>query len=185
MGMSPGITVSKLRSSSRNSGINESFGVPSCIFEPSREPCGRCCPAGFLPSTERGLAAEKVYCSHGLPALKFSPARGNTLIRRILFIDRMAPSPRLGINTKRRRVTPLARMSSAIPVPADAQAPTNLPSNKPMNRTRKKLMKHWQFYLLVFFPLVYIILFKYVPMFGVLIAFKEYNVVQGYSAVPG
>ncbi|MCV4232652.1 ABC transporter permease subunit [Virgibacillus sp. LDC1] len=78
----------------------------------------------------------------------------------------------------------MARMSSAIPVPADAQAPTNLPPNKPMNRTRKKLMKHWQFYLLVFFPLVYIILFKYVPMFGVLIAFKEYNVVQGIFGSP-
>ncbi|WP_052487220.1 ABC transporter permease [Gordoniibacillus kamchatkensis] len=48
----------------------------------------------------------------------------------------------------------------------------------------KKIKKHWQFYLLVFAPLLYIAIFKYVPMFGVLIAFKEYNVVQGVFGSP-
>lgn len=48
----------------------------------------------------------------------------------------------------------------------------------------RKIMKHWQFYLLVFLPLLYIIIFKYIPMFGVIIAFKEYNVVQGILGSP-
>lgn len=43
----------------------------------------------------------------------------------------------------------------------------------------KRIKKHWQFYLLVLLPVAYLIIFKYVPMGGVLIAFKEYNVVQG------
>ena len=45
--------------------------------------------------------------------------------------------------------------------------------------TGKRIKKHWQFYLLVLLPVAYLIIFKYVPMGGVLIAFKEYNVVQG------
>lgn len=51
-------------------------------------------------------------------------------------------------------------------------------------QARKKIMKHWQFYLLAFLPLLYIIIFKYIPMFGVIIAFKEYNVVQGILGSP-
>ncbi|PYI56646.1 ABC transporter permease [Paenibacillus flagellatus] len=46
------------------------------------------------------------------------------------------------------------------------------------------MKKHWQFYGLVALPLLYIAVFKYVPMFGVLIAFKEYNVVQGLFGSP-
>lgn len=45
--------------------------------------------------------------------------------------------------------------------------------------TGKRIKKHWQFYLLVLLPVAYLLIFKYVPMGGVLIAFKEYNVVQG------
>ncbi|MCE5168850.1 ABC transporter permease subunit [Paenibacillus profundus] len=48
----------------------------------------------------------------------------------------------------------------------------------------KKMKKHWQLYLLVFLPIAYIIIFKYVPMGGVLIAFKEYNVVKGIWESP-
>ncbi|WP_374992169.1 ABC transporter permease [Paenibacillus sp. LHD-38] len=46
------------------------------------------------------------------------------------------------------------------------------------------MKKHWQFYLLVALPLLYIILFKYIPMFGVVIAFKDYNVVDGILGSP-
>ncbi|MBN3523381.1 ABC transporter permease [Paenibacillus apiarius] len=48
----------------------------------------------------------------------------------------------------------------------------------------KKMKKHWQLYVLVFLPIAYIIIFKYVPMGGVLIAFKEYNVVKGIWESP-
>lgn len=43
----------------------------------------------------------------------------------------------------------------------------------------KKMRKHWQFYLIVFIPLAHIILFAYGPMYGIQIAFKRFNAVQG------
>lgn len=46
------------------------------------------------------------------------------------------------------------------------------------------LKRHWQYYLLVLPPLLYILIFKYFPMFGVVIAFKDYNVVKGILGSP-
>lgn len=43
----------------------------------------------------------------------------------------------------------------------------------------KSLRKHWQLYLLLIPPVLYLIIFKYVPMAGAQIAFKNYNVVKG------
>lgn len=48
----------------------------------------------------------------------------------------------------------------------------------------RKIWKHWQFYLLALLPMLYIIIFKYIPMFGIVIAFKEYNIVQGIFGSP-
>lgn len=43
-----------------------------------------------------------------------------------------------------------------------------------------KLMKrHWQFYLLIALPLLYIIIFCYVPMPGILMAFERYSPSKG------
>ncbi|OME82858.1 sugar ABC transporter permease [Paenibacillus pabuli] len=48
----------------------------------------------------------------------------------------------------------------------------------------KKMKRHWQLYLVVFLPLLYLVIFKYIPMSGVVIAFKEYNVIQGIWGSP-
>ncbi|MFH5182660.1 ABC transporter permease [Paenibacillus sp. TAB 01] len=37
----------------------------------------------------------------------------------------------------------------------------------------------WQLYALLFLPMLYFVIFKYVPMYGVTIAFKEFNMFQG------
>ena len=42
-------------------------------------------------------------------------------------------------------------------------------------RLRKSMHDNWQLYLLLLVPVVYIIIFEYVPMYGVQIAFKEYR----------
>lgn len=47
------------------------------------------------------------------------------------------------------------------------------------NKNWKLVKKHWQLYLLVLLPLSFIIIFKYVPMVGSVIAFKDYNVIKG------
>src|SRR5690625_6283566 len=44
---------------------------------------------------------------------------------------------------------------------------------------RKAIKRHWQFYLLIIPPVLYFIIFKYIPMVNSVIAFKEYNVVEG------
>jgi len=43
----------------------------------------------------------------------------------------------------------------------------------------RKMGRHWQFYLIVALPMLYFIVFKYVPMYGVLLAFKRYRVSLG------
>lgn len=60
----------------------------------------------------------------------------------------------------------------------------------PINNLRKKpgpvkkIVRHWQLYLLILLPLVVLIIFKYIPMYGVQIAFREYNAVKGISHSP-
>lgn len=43
----------------------------------------------------------------------------------------------------------------------------------------QKVCNHWQFYLIVLLPMLYFIVFKYVPMYGILLAFKRYRVSKG------
>jgi putative aldouronate transport system permease protein len=45
---------------------------------------------------------------------------------------------------------------------------------------RSRLLKHWEFYLLLIPGIIITLIFKYVPMYGVQIAFRDYNVVQGF-----
>lgn len=47
------------------------------------------------------------------------------------------------------------------------------------NRLIKDIRARWQLYLLLLLPLAYIILFKYVPMGGIVIAFKDYDFSKG------
>ena len=48
-----------------------------------------------------------------------------------------------------------------------------------MKRRLKSLKKQWQFYLLIALPLIYIIVFCYIPMPGVLMAFERYSPSKG------
>ncbi len=50
----------------------------------------------------------------------------------------------------------------------------------PKKSFRSKVMKHWQFYFIVALPILYFIVFRYVPMYGILLAFK-----QRYSPTKG
>jgi putative aldouronate transport system permease protein len=46
------------------------------------------------------------------------------------------------------------------------------------------IRKHWQYYLLFSVPLLYVIIFAYVPMGGILLAFKTYRITQGILRSP-
>lgn len=44
--------------------------------------------------------------------------------------------------------------------------------------------KNWDLYLMLLFPVIYIIIFKYVPMYGAQMAFRDYNVFKGMLDSP-
>lgn len=49
---------------------------------------------------------------------------------------------------------------------------------------RRSFRQHWQLYLLLIVPLLYFVIFKYIPMVNAVIAFKSYNPVQGIWGSP-
>jgi len=40
--------------------------------------------------------------------------------------------------------------------------------------------RDWQLYALVFLPMLFVLLFKFAPMFGLVIAFKDYRIARGF-----
>ena len=46
-------------------------------------------------------------------------------------------------------------------------------------RKRSSLIRDWQLYLMLLLPIVYYILFKYMPMYGTIIAFKKFSAKKG------
>lgn len=48
----------------------------------------------------------------------------------------------------------------------------------------KYLKKYWQLYLLLFLPMLYLLIFKYIPMIYIQIAFKKYSIVQSLWEMP-
>ena len=46
------------------------------------------------------------------------------------------------------------------------------------------MKRYWQLYLLLFLPMLYLIIFKYVPMVYIQIAFKKYSIVQSVWEMP-
>lgn len=47
------------------------------------------------------------------------------------------------------------------------------------DKNRPNLKRDWQLYVMIFIPMLYFLVFKYIPMYGVTIAFKNYNIFQG------
>ena len=54
-------------------------------------------------------------------------------------------------------------------------ADTELASSVKKNELKKYLRKYWQFYLLLLIPILYYIIFRYIPMAGNIIAFRRYR----------
>ena len=54
-----------------------------------------------------------------------------------------------------------------------------LREGKQMKETLRYMKRNWVLYLMLLVPIVYILLFKYLPMFGTLIAFQDYNIFEG------
>ncbi len=55
-----------------------------------------------------------------------------------------------------------------------------------INRTTawKKIQRHWQYYLLLLLPLTFILVFHYLPMGGLVLAFKSFSIHKGILGSP-
>ena len=53
-----------------------------------------------------------------------------------------------------------------------------------MTGIKKEIGRHWQLYLFLLLPVVYTIIFEYIPMLGVQIAFKKYTILGGIWGSP-
>lgn len=65
----------------------------------------------------------------------------------------------------------------------------NMKSNTEVHKSKGKnrfagVLRHWQLYVFLLPAIIYFILFRYIPMFGVQIAFKQYNAVGGIWGSP-
>ncbi|SFH44488.1 multiple sugar transport system permease protein/putative aldouronate transport system permease protein [Lachnospiraceae bacterium NLAE-zl-G231] len=49
---------------------------------------------------------------------------------------------------------------------------------------KKILKKNWDLYVMLLLPMLYIIIFKYVPIYGVQMAFRDYNIFKGMQGSP-
>ncbi|WP_243767151.1 ABC transporter permease [Paenibacillus agricola] len=62
-----------------------------------------------------------------------------------------------------------------------ARTQTNVTALLSTGAPVKKIRKVWQLYLLIALPVIYIVIFKYIPMYGAQIAFKNFVVTKGIS----
>ncbi|MGM7719376.1 ABC transporter permease [Metabacillus sp. Hm71] len=65
--------------------------------------------------------------------------------------------------------------------------PANVTSKKKTktnNSAWKKIKSSWQLYVIFLLPLAYIIIFQYIPMYGITIAFKDFNPAEGILGSP-
>ncbi|MBO4883961.1 MAG: sugar ABC transporter permease [Clostridia bacterium] len=53
-----------------------------------------------------------------------------------------------------------------------------------LSKQIKRYRQHWQLYVFLILPVAYILIFAYWPMFGLQIAFKKFNIVQGIWGSP-
>ena len=60
-------------------------------------------------------------------------------------------------------------------MPKTAQKDASVATVKKQGAAMKHIKKYWQWYAMMFIPVVYYIVFRYIPMFGNIIAFRRYR----------
>ena len=53
-----------------------------------------------------------------------------------------------------------------------------------MQKTLRKMWNYKWVYLMLLPVIIYFVVFKYIPMYGIVIAFKDYNVFKGITGSP-
>lgn len=60
----------------------------------------------------------------------------------------------------------------------------SVPKGSRRHFSARRILQNWQLYLLLVLPLAYIIIFKYVPIYGAQIAFRDYSPILGFWKSP-
>lgn len=55
---------------------------------------------------------------------------------------------------------------------------------KKTNPLLREMRDNWELYILAIIPLTFLILFSYLPMYGIQIAFQDYNILDSYGSSP-
>ena len=50
-----------------------------------------------------------------------------------------------------------------------------------LRRNLRMMRNHWQMYLIILLPLLHIVIFKYIPIYGIQIAFRKWNPILGIT----
>ena len=58
-----------------------------------------------------------------------------------------------------------------------AAAPAAAAHQKPL---KKRILANWQLYAMLLVPVVITVIYKYIPMYGIQIAFRDYTASRGY-----
>jgi putative aldouronate transport system permease protein len=65
-----------------------------------------------------------------------------------------------------------------------SKAETNQTTGRYMRQLKADIRKDWDLYLLLVPGIIFVLLFKYTPMYGIIIAFKDFNIFEGMAASP-
>lgn len=67
---------------------------------------------------------------------------------------------------------------------SNVQVKVRLPAQPKGKKLFRRVLAGWQLYVLMFVPFLYLLIFKYVPMYGATIAFKKYMFLKGILGSP-
>src|SRR5215211_4658206 len=79
------------------------------------------------------------------------------------------------------------RIATSSQATADPLAARPAPSQQRARRstqTWRAMRRGWQLYVMLLLPVLYLLVFSYWPMYGVQIAFRNFNVVDGITGSP-
>ncbi len=86
-------------------------------------------------------------------------------------------------------ISPVSDIEHPLVRPVKNEPPTHYPSGKPKKKEKISrwfydFRRQWQLQLMVWPGIIFLIIFSYIPMWGVLIAFKNYGMTDTFSSAP-
>lgn len=78
----------------------------------------------------------------------------------------------------------IMRLRKAVEVHTDGKETVMNSARNHLNKGLTAIRNHWQLYVIFLFPLAHVLIFKYIPIYGIQIAFKRWNPALGSVGSP-